>query len=363
MGHELICNWLGLQPDEWPPDHYRLLGLTPGEGDPALIEQRVHQRLDTVRCYQMLHPEQATEAMNRLAQAFVCLTESNTKRLYDASLLGAAAAEMASSPAAATATAEASPDDGAMESRDSLDFLTAPALAESAGRLVPPPLPSVTDTEEIIQGPATVAVHQPAMVAPPPLPVLPTAPPAPSEPIDPVVEAAQSSRHARRGLGTKRALYQRLAQTRQLIRAWNKIGVFLASPKRRPFRRAEVAELLDGIATVRELLARFPPLLGEAGQPGYMVLELDQIEPTHLQKISARERETLGNDWRAGHKLLTSHRAFLREEVRQLRQRPFRDRLARALHAYVTDQPAVVLLLLALLALNIALWRTHFWYH
>src|SRR5215207_2282322 len=89
MSHHLICTWLGLPADAWPPDHYRLLGLEPGETDTALIEQRVHQRLDSVRRYQMMHPEQATEAMNRLAQAFVCLTEPAAKRAYDQSLPGA----------------------------------------------------------------------------------------------------------------------------------------------------------------------------------------------------------------------------------------------------------------------------------
>src|SRR5438034_10972878 len=75
MSHELICSWLGLSPDGWPPDHYRLLGLEPGEADVAVIEQRVHQRLDRVRPYQMMHPEPATEAMKRIAEAWVCLTD------------------------------------------------------------------------------------------------------------------------------------------------------------------------------------------------------------------------------------------------------------------------------------------------
>src|SRR5262245_48733497 len=88
MTHELICTWLGLPADVWPPDHYRLLGLSPGESDPNRIEERVHQRLDAVRRYQMAHPDQATEAMNRIAQAFVCLSDPSSKRVYDADLLG-----------------------------------------------------------------------------------------------------------------------------------------------------------------------------------------------------------------------------------------------------------------------------------
>ncbi len=76
MKPDLICEWLGLPAGTWPPDHYRLLGLEPGESDAERIEQRVHERLEAVRHYQMAHPEQATEAMNRLAQAYVCLTDA-----------------------------------------------------------------------------------------------------------------------------------------------------------------------------------------------------------------------------------------------------------------------------------------------
>src|SRR5438067_13081782 len=93
MSHELICSWLGLPPDSWPPDHYRLLGLEPGESDPERIEQRVHERLEMVRRYQLIRPEQVTEAMNRLAQAFVCLTDPKAKREYDTALLGKPPAE------------------------------------------------------------------------------------------------------------------------------------------------------------------------------------------------------------------------------------------------------------------------------
>src|SRR5688500_9952169 len=89
MSHDLIRSWLGLPAGAWPPDHYQLLGLRPGETDVALIEQRARQRLDKVRCYQLAHPEQATEALNRLAQAYVCLTEPAAKRRYDAGLFGA----------------------------------------------------------------------------------------------------------------------------------------------------------------------------------------------------------------------------------------------------------------------------------
>src|SRR5262249_4677779 len=75
MNDQLICTWLGITDAAWPPDHYRLLGLPMGEPNIERIEEQVHRRLESVRRYQLTHPEIVTEAMNRLAQAFVCLTD------------------------------------------------------------------------------------------------------------------------------------------------------------------------------------------------------------------------------------------------------------------------------------------------
>ncbi|HYT95265.1 MAG TPA: hypothetical protein VEL76_41490, partial [Gemmataceae bacterium] len=87
MDHELLCNWLGLATKTWPPDHYTLLGLDPREADCAQIEQRVHEQLARIRCYQLSHPALATEAMNRLAQALLCLTDRDARKAYDAQVL------------------------------------------------------------------------------------------------------------------------------------------------------------------------------------------------------------------------------------------------------------------------------------
>ncbi len=373
MNHELICSWLGLPPGEWPPDHYRLLGLEPGEDNAELIEQRVHQRLDSVRCYQMMHPEQATEAMNRLAQAFVCLMEPAAKKAYDASLAGVA-------PPSEPPTAPTAPPP---EQPDTLDWLYnqpppsrpaeplpievdpieyAPTLAPSA----PPPLPTGV--------PVNPSTPLPPLRQPPPLPPLPpllTEPePAvpeaeaavaepPPEPADPVLEAAQSG-PARRGIATKRALYRRITRMRRLFRVWNSLGKYLSSPKRRLNRSADGPELVRLLDEITTLLRGFPPLLGEAGQPGYLVLALAQVDTVKVfQSFSPHQREALTRDWRAGVKLLLAHRDFLRQELRALRKRPFRQRLVRAAWSVLTDQPGAVLLLLALLAVNIALWRSY----
>src|SRR5262249_53759815 len=100
MNHSAIFTWLGLPPGSWPPDHYTLLGLTPGESDVRRIEQHVDERMEGVRHYQLSQPEQATEAMNRLAQALICLTDPQAKKAYDASRgLASAAAERPRIPA------------------------------------------------------------------------------------------------------------------------------------------------------------------------------------------------------------------------------------------------------------------------
>lgn len=361
MDRNVICSWLGLPPETWPPDHYRLLGLQPGEDNAELIEQRVHERLDTVRCYQISHPEQATEAMNRLAQAFVCLTEPSSKKSYDVQL-GIAAAEPASeSPAPQT------------PQPNTLEWLPSPtpdpAVVNSAGTAPPParqppPLPPVLPVAIV---PPTAQTPEPATGAAPipqDLPMaIPIAPPLPIgpplEPVDSVLEAAQSG-PARRGIGTKRGLYQRIAHSRRLLQLWNDLGKYLSLPQRRLSRSADGPELVRLLDEITTFLRRFPPLLGEAGQPGYLVLALTQVDTVKVfRSFSPHQREALSRDWSAGVKLLTAHRNFLRQELRALRKRPMRQRLLRASWSLIVDQPGTVLLLLALLAINVALWRSY----
>ncbi|MEI7687800.1 MAG: hypothetical protein WCL32_22570, partial [Planctomycetota bacterium] len=75
MNADLLRGWLDLTDVAWPPDAHTLLGIKPGEGDLACIETQVQKRLAKLRCYQISHPDEATEGMNRLAQAFVHLME------------------------------------------------------------------------------------------------------------------------------------------------------------------------------------------------------------------------------------------------------------------------------------------------
>ena len=95
-------------------------------------------------------------------------------------------------------------------------------------------------------------------------------------------------------------------------------------------------------------MRQFPPLIGAAGQPGYWVATVVRQDDLvrSFQALDPGQREALSRDWSAGRKLIAAHRDFLRQEVRTLRQCTWKQRLARAAYAAVTDQPATFFVIL-----------------
>lgn len=359
MNSDVICTWLDLPAGSWPPDYYQLLGLEPGPVANERIELLVHQRLEAVRRYQLTHPEQATEAMNRLAQAFVCLTDSEAKRAYDASLAGAPAAETVEAPAAVAlrekpdewswlegpwnrlAERLASPHTATTVDRASLTDTQLPALPLTE----PAPAPDVTAT------PLPVVLHRntpdfavegeavPPILTPEPV----TLPPS-----------------WRRSLVTKRAMYHRVARTRQLLWAWKQVGKYLGQPAYKLTRPAEATELITLMTRIRDLLRSFPPLIGDAGQPGYSVASLARqklIVPT-FQTLLPSQRETLARDWKNGLALLTEHRHFLRDELLVMRRKGSWRWAVRGIRIFLNEHPGGVLLLIGLAALGVVIWKS-----
>ncbi len=383
MDHELICTWLGLPAKTWPPDHYTLLGLQPGDADCERIEQQVHERLARVRCYQLSHPGPATEAMNRIAQAFMCLTDRQAKRTYDAEHFphlpppeepapSAGTAQTAAQPAPARAavltppaapparaagkTADVSLDTGVVAPvQTQVDWKndTPQPVRLLAPRAQLPPLDVSANGE-----PAPAAAVQPAShedVASTPAAGVPRARPA-----DPVLKKARSSPEARRGLWTRRAVLERILVTRRLLRAWERVGKYAGKPRRKLTRTPEETELTRLLTRIEENLQGFPPVLGQPGQPGYRLLALAQDEDpvAEFNNLGADEREALARDWLAGHTFLTSHRDFLRQQVKALRRQGWSECLARSLRASLNDHAGWVcfgLLLVIGLFLTVAL--------
>jgi hypothetical protein len=376
MNHQLICTWLGISDAAWPPDHYRLLGLEPGEGNIDRIEEQVHQRLEGVRRYQITHPDLVTEAMNRLAQAFVCLTDPAAKQAYDLELLGhpapasngsgalapqrSQAVQILNKPSEELVAIDHEPDnrDGdPVEAEDEEPLIPLlPAEAVSSGGI-----PASAAAEN--QSHTGTAADQPAFDATPPDIVIPEGLPPqaatlPTEKVDPAAAEASATK-ARRGIGTKRTLYFRIARTRKLLDAWDRAGKYLAEPQRRITRPAEATELIKQLARIQSLLRGFPPVLGEAGQPGYLVAALArQPAPVPMfQTLLPSQRDSLAQHWEAGRKFLVAHRQFLRQEVQARRRRSRVSRAVRTLASLMSDYPEYVLFALATLALTFALTR------
>jgi hypothetical protein len=352
MSQELICAWLGLPTDVWPPDHYSLLGLKPGEDNSELIEESVHQRLDMVRRYQMTNPEPATEAMNRIAQAFVCLTEPVSKRVYDTALLGTVATN--EQAAALTQTATDGPEP--------LVLVYNPTAEETA----PPVRVQYDPTSEATAPPVRLQYDSMNQEAMPPVRRTPTPPPQTIPVATAILEApmavavasvaeAAPPTPAQHALTAKRQLYQRIARMRRLLELWEEAGKFLAAPNKRLSRSAEFNELQRMLLEIREGLELFAPLLGTAGQPGHLVLSLVQL----TAPPPASQREELSRDWEAGKQVLGAHRDVLRQQARAFHRHTLFQRLGRSVRTTFAEKPGRVLILIALVAVNIAICRTY----
>jgi hypothetical protein len=346
MNHDKICTWLGLPSGQWPPDHYALLGLTPGEGDVTRIETHVQERLAKLRCYQLSHPDQATEAMNRLAQAFMCLTDPEAKRAYDQAV-GNLPQQRNGGAGDASKQAPSKPrgiDDTAVPPKTQVDWQGAPPPERTTATIPPPANSSVAANDQ----PPPPSL-QPAQAAPPP-PL--------SQPADALYEAALTSPEARRGLGTIHKLVERIDHTRRLLWAWELAGKILDKPKRRLTQTASRTEWTRRLGEISELLVDFPRILGQPGQPGYRVMALARLEmtPDMFNMLDPAQREALAADWRAGRVILLGHRRFLRRELKTLRRRSWISRCIRATRAALNDHPRWVLIGVALAALAIALF-------
>ena len=116
-------------------------------------------------------------------------------------------------------------------------------------------------------------------------------------------------------------------------------------------------DLMAHMQAIRALLGSSPTVLGNAGQPGYHVLTLarqDDIVP-RLKKLSVAQRESLARDWQAGHELLLENRHALRHQLRAMRARGLFGHTTHVLGAALRENIGLILILLAVIALNLAL--------
>ncbi|HEY1068287.1 MAG TPA: hypothetical protein VGE52_19335, partial [Pirellulales bacterium] len=80
--------WLGIPPAEQPPHHYRLLGLTLFESDPAVIVEAADRHMAYVQTFKLgKRGPESQRLLNELSQARLCLTNAEKKKAYDAALM------------------------------------------------------------------------------------------------------------------------------------------------------------------------------------------------------------------------------------------------------------------------------------
>jgi hypothetical protein len=102
-------HWLGLRDAERPPNHYRLLGVSPFESDPDVLLSAADRQMAHVRTFQTgKHSAESQKLLNELAAAKVCLLNPAKKAAYDAQLR-AAEARKAAMPFAAKPMSSAQP--------------------------------------------------------------------------------------------------------------------------------------------------------------------------------------------------------------------------------------------------------------
>lgn len=77
-------HWLGIPPEEQPPDHYRLLGLRRFEDNPTVISHAADRQMAHLRTFQTgRHSAESQRLLNETAAARVCLLNPDKKAAYD----------------------------------------------------------------------------------------------------------------------------------------------------------------------------------------------------------------------------------------------------------------------------------------
>ncbi len=126
--------WLGIPPEEQPPNYYQLLGVRAFEDDDDVIANAADQRMAHVRTFQSgKNSELSQKILNQLAQARLCLLKPDKKTAYDTALRQHQAAKKLppSRPAAAPPVA-----------RRSASGAVVPASSSAIGRASPPLAPA-----------------------------------------------------------------------------------------------------------------------------------------------------------------------------------------------------------------------------
>jgi len=163
--------WLGIPPQEQPPNHYRLLGVGLFESDPDVISNAADRQMSHVRTFQSGKRSKTSQRiLNELAAARICLLDEQKRAAYDEQIRAASATAAGPIPPSQFAVAAAVPN-GAVPPPVAG---TAPPVAEVAPPVaeVAPPVAEVAPPVDEVAPP--VAEVAPPVDGPPAVPQLTT---------------------------------------------------------------------------------------------------------------------------------------------------------------------------------------------
>jgi hypothetical protein len=128
--------WLGIPPEEQPPNHYCLLGLRVFEADPDVIEHAADRQMTHVRTFQTgKYSAQSQRLLNEISQVKIVLLNDEKKRSYDATLRGAHTQTKSLPPLRAAVPPRSSPTGAGPAKPDvAYSFASSRASSQAAAR-------------------------------------------------------------------------------------------------------------------------------------------------------------------------------------------------------------------------------------
>jgi hypothetical protein len=102
--------WLGIPPHEQPPNHYRLLGLSPFESDRDVIANAADRQMAHLRTFQSGKNSAISQTiLNEVSAARICLLDPKKRAEYDAAFQAQLESRHSPTPIAADAPSLAAP--------------------------------------------------------------------------------------------------------------------------------------------------------------------------------------------------------------------------------------------------------------
>lgn len=330
MNVDLLRNWLSLPAGSWPPDDRTLLGLPSGPLTALEVETRALAQMERLRTHQLVHGDLVTEGMNRLAQALIALTDE---------------ANLANRPAPKPARV------------DSDMVLDADLL------VVKPKQPVILEAEVVSAGPKMserVAARKPKK---PKLPKPATKPApvstAPSEPavIVPEVEpvppgTVYSPTERRKG-------YVELVALRRLLKNWEKLQPYFASPSEPLATPSAVFGFVDSVRECRRSVAVDGDIawFEDHGRTVLGVVQNPLALPI-FRSLLRGQRQELATDWALATARLRACYKGLRREMRNSKPKRKWGATLNDFGAWMKSNPEWIMGTLLVIAVVIAFVRT-----